>query len=49
MQSALVVASLSKVLEIEEAEIRKLENVVKTRNQPMPGVGSLNKDLAELY
>jgi L-fuculose-phosphate aldolase len=48
-QSAVTAATLGKIVEIPEEGLRKLENVMKTRNLPIPGLPGVNKSLVDLY
>ena len=48
-QSAVSAATLGNIVEIPEAGIKKLDNVMKIRNLPMPGLKGVNKSLVDLY
>jgi L-fuculose-phosphate aldolase len=48
-RSATIASSLGEVVELTDQEILDLENVMRTRNLPMPGAPGVVKNLIELY
>lgn len=41
--------TIGNIVEVPKNEIEKLDNVIKTRNLPMPGLPGVNKSLIDLY